>query len=210
MPDLYQNARKSTTSSTEQLIAYLREHTDIQVVWPYDEMKKYMAEHTDTPLYYRTDTHWNQLGAYIGTSALLSALGIDTPEPSEANRTEIEPTWGDLYKLLALQGVLTMQDVECTQDGYPTAGTKSEGVEPADSEKYTNTGKDERHVMIARDSFGIAMSDYVGSYFAETYIFHRSNLTKSMIDDNHPDVFVYEMAERYTDNLLTFSIDESK
>ena len=52
MPESYQKIRTSETCGTDQIIEYLRENTDIRVVWPYEELVSYMNEHPDEPLYF--------------------------------------------------------------------------------------------------------------------------------------------------------------
>ena len=67
---------------------YLREHTDLRVLWLEDDLKAYRQEHPEDLLYYRLDTHWNLLGGYIGARAVLKELGVTIPEPSALEKTK--------------------------------------------------------------------------------------------------------------------------
>ena len=49
------------------------------------------------------------------------------------------------------------------------------------------------------------MAPYIGGYFSETYMPHRIDYSPAMIQEESPDIVVYEVVERYVDNLLTFS-----
>ena len=88
-----------------QVIAYLKEHTDIRVVYPYEELMAYKQGHEQPYLYYQTDTHWNDLGAYIGSRALLAEIGVDIASPDEAEVATLEPGFYDLARLLNLKGL---------------------------------------------------------------------------------------------------------
>ena len=71
------------TDETEafQLINYLKEHTDISVVWPYEELMEAKAD-GGMWIYSKLDTHWGNPGAYIGAKALAEELGVEMPELS--------------------------------------------------------------------------------------------------------------------------------
>lgn len=82
----------------------MREHTGIRVVYPYDEMMEAKRSINNRLLYYKTDTHWNELRTYIGTSGLLKELGIQIPElhSKEILIEETNDTPGDLANILNL------------------------------------------------------------------------------------------------------------
>ena len=60
----------SEKDNTDQIVEYLKTNTDIRVVYPYEELMRFKEKYPDEPLYYHLDTHWNELGAYIGAKAL--------------------------------------------------------------------------------------------------------------------------------------------
>ena len=72
MPRSYGAPAKENRLS--QVTSYLREHTDIPVVSCMDDLMEYKKTHPNTPVYFKYDTHWNDLGAFIGTRALARAL----------------------------------------------------------------------------------------------------------------------------------------
>ena len=71
MPDYIK--RKSIKSGTDIFVEYIKNNTDIKVVYPKEELLKYKDKYQ---LYYKYDTHWNNLGAYIGYSELMKSLNI--------------------------------------------------------------------------------------------------------------------------------------
>lgn len=56
-------------------------------------------------VYYRTDTHWNQLGAYAAARAILDATGAGPIVPCSA-AGETQYAQGDLARLMGLTGAL--------------------------------------------------------------------------------------------------------
>ena len=77
IPDYYE--LKSKTTCTDQLIKYLKENTDIRIVYPKAELLQAKSEEPDRLLYHKLDTHWNYAGAYIGAISLAKELGLNMP-----------------------------------------------------------------------------------------------------------------------------------
>ncbi len=77
LPAYYET--EDTYTSVDQLVDYLRSNTDIRVVYPRRELEKARDTHTDKLLYYKLDTHWNNIGGYLGTVSLAEELGVKMP-----------------------------------------------------------------------------------------------------------------------------------
>ena len=69
LPDAY--APATGTCAAEELVQYIRAHSDLKVVYPLEELNR---EKEVSQLYYRMDTHWNRAGGLVGTQALLGEL----------------------------------------------------------------------------------------------------------------------------------------
>ena len=68
MPDYY--GEPAALNQLDQVGNYLKEHTTVPIVCPYDDLMKAKEEYPDRLLYYKTDSHWNEWGGYIATRAL--------------------------------------------------------------------------------------------------------------------------------------------
>lgn len=196
LPDYYQDYRLSETCNTEQIINYLAETTDVKVVWAYEDMQEYMEDNPDQDLYYKLDTHWNKLGGYIGAKALLNELGIDIPSLEDKTIEEEELDTGDLYERMGLSPELKMEDTEYYIDGYDYKADIFSAKEFYSDWKYNNTGKDERTLLVAKDSFFTNMADYVADEFDQVVMTNYAKFDESIIDEVNPDVFILEIAER--------------
>lgn len=97
MPDGYPIVNEQ--NRTDLLAAYLQSHTTVPVVWRYDLLRSQARQNPDRLLYYKTDTHWNAVGALYGLDGIFEALDMPilTPEsyPVEADGTTtgIWPMW---------------------------------------------------------------------------------------------------------------------
>lgn len=202
MPEILKKARVSEECQTDQVVAYLKDNTDLHVVYPYEELKDYIKRHPDEPTYYFSDTHWNDLGAYIGTRALLNELGIVIPPPEETVHNMNDGSSGDLYNMTALGKYPGIKDITWEFAEYPDSDMEVIVEQGVGDIKYTNRGKDKRKLFVNRDSFGWSMRDFLGAEFDEVYLMHAAMYRPEVIEEFNPDIYVYELVERYDNNLL--------
>lgn len=76
MPDGYPIVNEQ--NRTDLLAAYLQSHTTVPVVWRYDLLRSQARQNPDRLLYYKTDTHWNAVGALYGLDGIFEALDMPT------------------------------------------------------------------------------------------------------------------------------------
>lgn len=190
-----------------QVVEYLRNNTDIRIVYPYDELMQ-AKESLEQNIYYKTDTHWNWVGGYVGATALMRELGIEMPDilSDEVTITTGSNAAGDLAGMLNLIKQLTYTDYEYTVEGYDTHNVENIEWDFYNAFIYHAEGADPRKVYVYRDSFGSAISTYIGSQFTDTYMRHLSTYTYEDFAEQNPDIFVYEVVERLIGSLASFSI----
>lgn len=188
--------------NTDQLLAAL-DGTGIDVIFAYDTLNEYRTNNPDKLLYYKLDTHWNDLGAYIGTKALLARIGVEIPE------YEFEKSNYSSYDLANYAGLRTV--LEGTDESYVPVNLVNDcEVEKEEMDEqfiYHNTGKNDLRFMMVRDSFAIAMRQYLGNTFNECNMPHINYFENSMVDEFLPDVFVYEACERRLERLKYFRLE---
>lgn len=197
MPEYYGSPAEDY--AVKQLVDYLQINTDIKVVYPVEELCKAAEELGDNAvIYHKTDTHWNELGAYIGVRELMEVLSIEWPDYKayELKIIEVQDTAGDLAGMLQLTNAGL--DVGNT---YHIQDLSSEfEVIANDFWKgyiYRSAEADPRRIFVLRDSFGTAMAELIGSQFTESVLWHRKTYEQSYVDEFKPDVFVLESVERY-------------
>jgi len=204
LPDYIKNYE--TPMACDQLVDYLRANTDLRVVWGYEELMKAKEDMPDKYFYYHKDTHWNRAGGYVGTHALLKELDIDTPWITEVSLHENNESQYDLARLMNMKSDLTGQDVDYDISGYEGGDFwKNEEVE-AKVFEYYNEGMDDRRMFVIRDSFGGNMAPYLAAAFNYTYMIRYDLFEKNILEEQSPDIVVYEHIERKIDDLKEFVI----
>jgi len=194
-------------SRADQLVAYLNENTDLKVVYPKKNLQDFKKTSKQL-IYYKTDTHWNKLGAYIGARELLAELNITLPDISDMRVTEKEVNSGDLATMMALTKYIK-SDVDYDVTGYPRSEEVSKELPIEDNisiEHYTSTEGDGRTLFLVRDSFSVAMLDYVTTQFKDSHVVANLSYTKEYLHEVDPDIVVIEVVERYMEQLLVFGV----
>ena len=73
---------------------------------------------------------------------------------------------------------------------------------------YKNINVDERKLFMRRDSFGSAMIKVLASQFNESFMLHSNSFNDNeIVREQKPDIFVYEVVERYIRELLHFKYE---
>jgi len=194
MPDHY--GEQAEECMLNQALSYLREHTDIRIVYPYEEMMAYKAAHPEQNLYYMTDTHWNEIGGYIGTRALLAELGIDIPPLNEYAVASENWREGDLRGMLNADGVAETVIEPVVSSAFGENPQILSNVFDGRME-YQMPGAPHKKVMMRRDSFATAMMPYLSRNLSHSVLVHYSQFQPEQILEEKPDVFVLEIVERY-------------
>lgn len=102
-----------------QIAECLRERTDFRIVYLYEELMEAKNELSQN-IYYKTDTHWNYVGGYIGAEALFGEMGIEiTPITDEwivISNDDI--FFGDLMNMFGMPHLPMFADDEYMVTGY--------------------------------------------------------------------------------------------
>jgi len=179
-----------------QVTAYLREHTDVRVVYPYEEMMAQKKADQDHLLYYRTDAHWNGRGAYIGAKALLAEMGIEIAPLDQLETVAENPFPCDLASMLNVWG---MDETGFKAAAVPKTAPQLETVSNEEYGRMEYVMEDAAPISLFmyKDSFGTPMARYLKYYLSHTTFEHTYSYDPSEMLAQQPDVFVLEVTERY-------------
>ena len=184
MPDRY--GKPAEHYAVKQLVDFLRQRTDLKVVYCYDDMMQAKKDLPDVPLYYSQDTHWNSVGSYVGARALLRALDIEWPPLNrDMVRDDRSVRMGDL-------SVLTHLERDFAGDTDYTVTRDAD--EHADNKKVA---------FLCHDSFGDRLKGYLPDAFTIGDAVPYADYTQARVDAVHPDVFILETVERYARTRLS-------
>jgi hypothetical protein len=216
--------RNEGISRLEQLYNYIEENTDIKIIKVRDRL---ISEKENYQLFYKTDTHWNQEGARIASEELLKAINADFSQvpllnPDIFNRTLRNSKMKDLAYMLQKQDEYTEEEYIYTPkvnnitilDKEEPSNSFGEGVfnemnDRGDTYqlshyiKLSNSSvKDGLRLYMIRDSFTVNMLPFLSESFKQCTYVWTSKFDKKAVLDEEPDVVVYEVVERYLQNLV--------
>lgn len=170
------------------------------------------------PLYYETDTHWNRIGAKVGADALFDLLSetdrnylteyIDVQFTDLADGTlPAFPAAGEkMYITGDMQNLCKLPKSFDSQEFMPDFVLPADVTYQVDSpygevvyQRFhaTDTRTAKRDLYIAGDSFRGLLTDFVKGRAENCTLVSRYYLDVEDVLAQHPDTFVYMIAERY-------------
>ncbi len=207
MPDDY--GKPAEYYRALQIYDYLRENTDVRVIYPYAELMA-AKDALSVNIWYKIDTHWNRIGSYVGARALLEELEITLPEITDPSITitETDSSNNDLAQLLGLMDVIEFTDTDYIVDGYAQNTFTTNWDGKSKNFDYFAENADPRKILIISDSFAAGMGEYIGSRFNESRFRHVDLYTSDELASYDCDIVVYETVERLLMKLARFSFTE--
>ena len=193
----------NSSSAAQKAIDYLSENGISNIAFAREEIIN--AKNLGQPLYYRQDTHWNDLGAFYGFKSLMN---------------EIEPSFTDFsYELEWKEKASDSEDLARSFGLKGYFRDESAKVHYHDEKRY-KVVKDEdgsnkiwiaenqeapinKTLLLVGDSYRSALKPYLARTFSKVIMVHRDNYRLNMIDEYNPDVVVSEMVERSAKALYT-------
>lgn len=210
-----QLARVSQNPRRIQLTEYLRRETTIPVL---DLTPALLAAKKSTPqdLYFKTDTHWNDLGAHAAYTEIVRTLALEfprlSPKPMAAFSLHKKQVQGqDLARFLALADTYGEPKYALTPNQPRIAKRTANGILAASAKRPAiyqpfamETGiKALPRAMMLRDSFTTALEPFLSEHFEYiAYYWPRFGhggqdaFTAPPVEAARPDVLIEEWVER--------------
>jgi hypothetical protein len=157
-------------------------------------------------VYHRTDTHWNQLGAFFGARAILKQVRARFPQVSEPSLEEFEVRrifdeyGGNLSSLLSIYGLRFPEERYALAPHRGFVARPTEGTPPIDpswsghrmKRLVMATGRPELPTAVmVHDSFGYALMPFIAEHFERTVFLHSSgSLDFPAIAAENPDLVI--------------------
>lgn len=154
-------------------------------------------------LYYRTDTHWNDAGAFLAYQIVASELekafpALDTWSAGDF-RKEAQVKSGDLSNLVPLVNPLS-EEAEVLQ---PVRERKAQ-IRQGDGEKTIISEAENPanpNAVVFRDSFFMGLLPFFAENFNHAVYRWSTDFDENLIATEKPDLVIYELAERYLGTL---------
>ena len=193
--------RKSTKNGTDIFVEYIKNNTDIKVVYPKEELLKYKDKFQ---LYYKYDTHWNSLGAYIGYMELAKILNINNKnindlkilefDSSSVNRS-LKVFYNNISKMLGLNNIKYFKDdaIYILEDYKHSLTNDFDKWRENKILKYDLYNSS--NIMVIRDSYFFEVLPYMSEVFKQVEYIHLDYFKNENIMEYKPDIVVFESVE---------------
>ena len=200
------------TSRLDAFAAYMRSHGQTRII----DLRPTLIRASQTQLtYYKTDSHWNDLGAYYAYVDILNAVSADYPvlkphplsdfnyQPAaNATLTDLPETMG-LFPYLEDGPLLTPRFHSQTET---IRGLLSDGT---DVLRTTNQDQQLPRLLVFGDSFYDSLAKFLEPHFSHiTVLTYRASPSGSRsaladwIPSDKPDIVIIECVERGLEELF--------
>ena len=199
--------RKKYVNDNDKFVEYITNTTDINIVYPKSELIKYKDTYQ---VYYKYDSHWNKIGAYIGYYVLMNKLSLgNVKNINELYKNNLGydyafkfgMLYNDLANMISLsKSKLYTDDYFYLIDIYSNKQYKitktREGYIPYNFNTFSYTPSSDKKIFIIRDSYTIDMVDYISTYFKNSSFININDFKIDYILEDMPDILVFETVGR--------------
>ncbi len=181
----------------QRLVDYIHANSDIQIVYPINEMK---AAKASCQPYFKTDTHWTEAGAYVGVQALYALMGMQMQDIENVSKTTSQYLGGDLVLLGNLDQGNYADDIRYHVN-YKTDinVTNVDGTKVSDNLfKAASSSANQAKIVVVGDSFRIFMAQYLTKDFSNYTHVHWKHMKDPGVAEAiiEADIIVVESVER--------------
>jgi hypothetical protein len=207
--------RYSEQTEGQQLAEYIKKNSDVHITYLLSALQQ--AKSPDSPiLYYKTDTHWNDYGAFIGCRAIIKQISGDFPnlKPlSEKDMTEKDTEYntGNLSVMMRVQDYYAEKKPMVYPKKRLAVVAPNQNYPPPDNYLYPwlfQRGTPDTTLpsaLVIGDSFMAASMGFLAESFNHTaFIWDewQYKLNENIVDRLKPNVVIYIMWEPELENVI--------
>ena len=195
MPDSIR--RISAESRADQLSAWLSEHLPYPVIYPKSEMKHLLDNY---PVYYKTDTHWNNLGGWFAAQQVKSAFTGDTANPGDPEYHYYESQGKDLAGMLGLSEQMTEPNAVEMEFHDGLGIYKTQTINYGSLQRFTS---DDPHSELHRRLL------VIGDSFSEYYIRSAIHDIKDILFITYGDLYLADLEREDPHYLVVMLVERN-
>ncbi len=190
MPDVIESKKSSKASMAEDLINYLKENTDLNILYLKDALMKGKDKGR---VFLRYDTHWTDYGAYLGVMEIVSNIEKDYQKPEVTFKKGT--TEYDLANMSLISNIINKKDLvtdKFLEDVDVTCKEKDE------YQVCNSNGQIDKTLILTGDSFRLATIQFLSKIYKRTVFINvlRDDYS-DVIKKYDADVLLFESVERY-------------
>ncbi len=183
------------TTRLEALNSYLKNEIDFELI---DLRDTLIASKDKELLYYKTNTHWNDLGAFIGYQKTVNALNLDVTKVNISDyNLEYNPIKrGDITEMINLKFKESAV--------FLNKKTNAEIIRLKSNRNHLHfkNPNGNKKLIMYRDSFSNAWIQFFNQSFGEIIYFRGYKINDHIVTKEKPDVIVFEIIERNLSSIL--------
>jgi alginate O-acetyltransferase complex protein AlgJ len=206
LPDYFQKAKGTTR--LEQLTKYLKKNSDVEIL---DLRPELLNAKPNRRLYHKTDTHWNDYGAFVGYRKMMHKISQWFPKEQFKfdfyfHDTMAERPGGDLPKMLGLHETIK-EMTPVLKERHFCAQPMELSLEIKNFYKRKETAafmkgcKDANlRAVVFMDSFFAGLQPFFSENFQQVvylWQFYDQETVERLIDYFHPHIVIEERVERF-------------
>lgn len=206
--------KPSSATKLDQFMGYMRVHSTVEVLDLRPALEKALQH---GPVYYKTDSHWNLLGAFAACETIISKASNQIPglKPVALDNFAIQRErrpGGDLARLAGETDLVDdniyvlMPKTQMPKLEFHALGTnvffyRHFGTIPVfESPVATINSQRTNCAMIFGDSFTAGLEPFLGYHFGKVVFFIQKDFNPETISQNKPVLVISEMVERNLNN----------
>lgn len=170
LPNKYKKKEETKTYS-QVVYSYLNKDFE-NILYPVDSLKKVDS-------FYKYDTHWNDLGAYMAVTEIEKKLNLKSVPFEEVSVDKTLKSDGDMISLLQLDSNKYNKDFLYKIDTKKQVTVKEiEKISTNQSvafQRSVSNSNNKQQLFVIGDSFSNAMIPYLQEDFEKTTLLHRAN-----------------------------------
>jgi hypothetical protein len=204
------------TSRLDQFVDYMKAHGQTRIL---DLSPALIQASRSRDVYYKTDTHWNDLGAYYAYAEIMNTLSSVYPDLVPYGRSEfvykdMGPVTMDISQIMGLKNY--KEEVWSMLPTFEIPPTEDKILQLSNGDLIhfiANPNSDGAKLIVFHDSFYYPLEHFLKPHFREivSVPFSQSKAIWSLNWINHssPDIVMIELAERYLEEGLSTLLGSS-
>jgi len=191
-----------------QLVRYLKAHSDLVVV---DLMPTLLQAKEEQRVYHKTDTHWNDLGAYAGYEEILAASARVLPQFASVIEPVAVKTEVSLENGIGLTAMVGLKEIYREEVFKLVKQDPQALILMKDKRQYAKFENQQKplalgvpsgglpRAVVFRDSFSNALIPYLSENFRRVLFVWTRDVEAKYVLREKPDIVIQEIAGRLLD-----------
>ncbi len=174
------------------------------------DLKQDFPTAKDARLYNKTDSHWNDYGAYLAYVTLMQKIKTKFPQAKALAQSDFSidtviSYQQDLTRMLALkvkEEVIVFKPRKAenaVQQENELVAPKNYTRPPSDYEMRFKSDVNNLKVLVLHDSFTTHLKQFIKESFGEVVFIWDTKFNKALIEKERPDIVIQIIVERHLD-----------